>query len=77
MTCFTRAKASLQEHESQFTHKKAMEDSMVFMGQMESGHLSLQQQLQNQASATVQKTNKAILKSILKAIIFCGKQRLL
>ena len=28
----------------------AMDDSMAFMGQMECGHLSIQQQLQNHAS---------------------------
>ena len=53
----------------------AMDDSMAFMGQMECGHLSIQQQLQNQASITIQK-NRAILKSVLKAIIFCGKQNI-
>ena len=50
----------------------AMDDSMAFMGQMECGHLSIQQQ---QASITIQK-NRAILKSILKAIIFCGIQNI-
>ena len=49
----------------------AMDDSMVFMGQMECGPLSIQQQLQNQASITIQK-NRAILKSVLKAILFCS-----
>ena len=53
----------------------AMDDSMASMGQMECGHLSIQQQLQNQASITIQK-NRAILKSVLKAIIFCGKQNI-
>ena len=45
MTCFTRAKATLQEHNLQLIHKMAMDDSMAFMGQMECGHLSIQQQL--------------------------------
>ena len=36
-------------------HKMEMDDSMAFMGQMECGHLSIQQQLQNQASITIQK----------------------
>ena len=75
MTCFTRAKTTLQEHNLQLPHKMAMDDSMAFMGQMECGHLSIQQQLQNQASITIQK-NRAILKSVLKAIIFCGKQNI-
>ena len=48
---------------------------MVFMDQMECGHLSIQQQLQNQASITIQK-NRAILKPVLKAIILCGKQNI-
>ena len=48
---------------------------MAFMGQMEYGHLSIQQQLQNQVSITIQK-NRAILKSLLKAIIVCGKQNI-
>ena len=55
MTCFTRAKTTLQEHNLQLTHKMAMDDSMAFMGQMECGHLSIQQQLQNQASITIKK----------------------
>ena len=33
----------------------AMDDSMAFMGQMERGHLFIQQQLQKQASITIQK----------------------
>ena len=37
--------------------------------------LSIQQQLQNHASITIQK-NSAILKSVLKAITFCGKQNI-
>ena len=53
----------------------AMDDSIASMGQMECGHLSIQQQLQNQASITIEK-NRAILKSVLKAIIFCGKQNI-
>ena len=51
----------------------AMDDSVAFMGQIECGHLSIQQQLQNKASIINQK-NRAILKSVLKAIICCGKQ---
>ena len=54
-TCFTRAKTTLQEHNLQLTHGMAMDDSMAFKGQMECGHLSIQQQLQNQASITIQK----------------------
>ena len=50
MTCFTRAKTTLQDHNLQLTHKMAMDDSMVFMGQMECGRLSIRQQLQNHAS---------------------------
>ena len=65
MTSFTQAKTTLQEHNLQLTHKKAMDDSMVFMGQIECDHLSIQQQLQNQASITIKK-NRAILKSVLK-----------
>ena len=74
MTCFTRAKTTHQEHNLQLTHKMIMDGSMAFMGQMECGHLSIQQQLQNQASITIQKI--AILKSVLKTIIFCGKQNI-
>ena len=53
----------------------AMNDSMAFMGQIECGHLSIQQHLQNQASITIQK-NRAILKSVLNAIIFGSKQNI-
>ena len=75
MTNFTRAKQTLQEHDLQASHRQAMEDSATFMGQMESGHLSVDQQLTCQASEIV-KQNRLILKSILRAIIFCGKQNI-
>ena len=73
-TCFIQAKTTLQEHKLQITHKMAMDDSMASMGQKECGHLSIQQ-LKKQASITIQK-NRAILKYVLKAIIFCGKQKI-
>ena len=75
MTNFTRAKRTLQEHNVQTTHQRAMEDAAAFMGQMESGHLSVSQQLTSQASEIV-KQNRLILTSILRAIIFCGKQNI-
>ena len=75
MTNFTSAKKTLQEHNTQKTHRVAMEDAVAFLGQMESGHLSIDQQLQSQALETFKK-NRLILKSILKAIIFCGKQNI-
>ena len=53
----------------------AMYDSMAFVGQMKCSHLSIHQPLQNQASIIIQK-NRAILKSVLKAIIFWGKQNI-
>ena len=42
---------------------------------MECCHLAIQKRLQNQTSITIQK-NRAILKSVLKVIIFCGKQNI-
>ena len=69
ITCFTQTKTTLQEHNLQLTHKMAMDDSMALMGQMECGHLSIQQQLQNIASIT-KKKKSSILKSVLKAINF-------
>ena len=75
MTNFARAKKTLQEHNTQKTHRVAMEDAVAFLGQIESGHLSIDQQLQSQALETFKK-NRLILKSILKAIIFCGKQNI-
>ena len=52
-----------------------MEDAAAFLGHMERGHLSICQHLQSQATETFQK-NRLILKSILKAIIFCGRQNI-
>ena len=49
MTCFTRAKQTLQEHNVQATHRVALEDSAAYIGQMEDGHSSVEQQLQTQA----------------------------
>ena len=74
MTNFTRAKKTLQEHSAQKTHWLAAEDAVAFVGHM-SGHLTIGQQLQVQASET-QAKNRVILKSILRAIIFCGRQNI-
>ena len=73
MTCFTRAKQTLQEHNVKATHRVAMEDSEACIGQMEDGHSSVEQQLQTQAFDVIQR-NRAILRSILKAVRFCGRQ---
>ena len=35
MTCFTRAKQTIQGHYVQTTHRVAMEDSAAYIGQME------------------------------------------
>ena len=75
MNNFTRAKKTLQDHSTQKIHRIAMEDATAFLGQMESGHLSINQQLQSQAAETFMK-NRLILKSILKGIIFCGRQNI-
>ena len=42
---------------------------------MESGHLSVEQRLQSHAANTIQK-NGQILRSIIKCIIFCGRQNI-
>ena len=73
-TNFTRAKKTLQDHNTQKTHRVIMEDAVAFVGQMESGHLSIVQHLQSQALQTFK--NRLFLKSILKAIIFCGRQNI-
>ena len=52
-----------------------MEDSAAYIGQMEDGHSSVEQQLQTQAFDVIQR-NRAILRSILKAVIFCGRQNI-
>ena len=52
-----------------------MEDAAAFLRRMKRGHLSICQHLQSQATETFQK-NRLILKSILKAIIFCGRQNI-
>ena len=48
-------------------------DAIEFINRVESGRLSVYQSLQEQASTLVQ-SNRLKLKSILKTIIFCGKQ---
>ena len=48
-------------------------DAVDFMSRMERGSLSVHQLMQNEASALVQ-SNRHKIKSILKAIVFCGKQ---
>ena len=73
MTNFTRAKVTLQEHSKQSSHKMASMDAIDFMSRMEKEHLSVYQLVQNETSALVQ-NNRQKIKSILKAIVFCGKQ---
>ena len=75
MTCFTREKQTLQDHNVQATHRVAMGDSAAYIGQMEDGHKSVEQQLQTQAFDVIQR-NRAILENILKAVIFCGRQNI-
>ncbi len=73
MTNFTHAKVTLQEHDQQRTHKAASMSVVDFVRYMEKGSLSVQQQLQSQSRALVDR-NMVVLKSILKTIVFCGKQ---
>ena len=73
MTNFTRAKVTLQEHEKQVSHKMASEDTVAFISRVERGGPSIGQLLQKEASASILK-NRCKLKSILKSIVFCGKQ---
>ena len=47
----------------------------VFLGQKESGHLFVEQRLQSHAANTIQ-NNRQILRSIIKCIIFCGRQNI-
>lgn len=72
---FYPCKKTLQEHNIQKTHRLSVEDAESFVTQKERGHLSIQQQLQVQAKDTLAK-NHLILKSILRAIVFCGKQNI-
>lgn len=73
MTNFTRAKKTLQEHDNQSCHRIASLDLVEFMNRMEKGALNVYQYMQNEASVLVKK-NRLKLMSILKAIVFCGKQ---
>ena len=75
MVNLTRAKQTLRKHSAQVHHKSAVKDMAVFLGQMESGHLSVDQRLQSHAANTIQK-NRQILRSIIKCIIFCGRQNI-
>ena len=73
MTNFTRAKVTLQEHDQQHTHKIASMTAVDFVSCMEKGALSVQHQLRSQSRATVSR-NRCVVRSILKTIVFCGKQ---
>ena len=75
MTNFTRAKVTLQEHSDQSTHKNASLTVVDFINRMEKGALSVYQQMQDQASILVQQ-NRLKIESILKTIVFCGKQNI-
>ena len=68
-------KQTLQEHNVQAIHRVAMEDSAAYISQMEDRRSSAEQQLQTQAFDVIQK-NRAILRSILTAVIFCGRQNI-
>ena len=48
-------------------------DAIDFINRMEKGNLSVHQLMQEQASTLVQ-TNRLKLESILKTIVFCGRQ---
>ena len=61
MNNFTCAKKTLQDHSTQKIHRIMIEDATTFLGQMESGHLSINQQLQSQAFMK----SRLIFKSIL------------
>ena len=50
----------------------ASQDAVEFISRMEKGRASVCQLLQSESSACIVK-NRAILKSILKAIVFCGR----
>ena len=70
---FTRAKLSLQEHSKQNVHLMASMDVVDFKDRMERGSLSVHQLLRDHTSALVQ-SNRLKLLSILKTIVFCGRQ---
>ena len=73
MTNFTRAKVTLEEHNKQSCHKIASLDVIEFVTRMEKGSLNVYQYMQNEASELV-KQNRLKLLSILKTVVFCGKQ---
>ena len=75
MVNFTRAKQTLQEHSTQRFHQLSVEDTAVFTGQMERGYVSIGQQVQSQSARAIEKNRKVLL-SMLKAIIFCGRQNI-
>lgn len=63
------------EHNKQSSHKLASEGAVEFLSQMEKGKLSVSQLLQDEISCSIMR-NRQKLYSILKAIIFCGKQNI-
>ena len=75
MTNFTRAKQTLTEHSLQLSHNTSMSDTCQFVAMLQTGLLSVQNQLEHQANAKVRK-NREFLKGILKVIFFCGRQNI-
>ena len=75
MANFTRAKVTLVEHDKQSSNRMANQDAVEFISRMEKGKASVRQLLQSESSACIV-TNRAILKSILKAIVFCCRQNI-
>ena len=75
MVNFTRAKQTLREHSTQRFHQLSVEDTAVFTGQMERGYVSIGQQVQSHSARAIEKNRKVLL-SMLKAIIFCGRQNI-
>ena len=68
MVNLLRAKQTLRKHNTQVHHKSAVKDMAVFLRQMESGYLSVEQRLRSHAANPIQK-NRQILWSIIKCII--------
>ena len=64
---------TLKEHDTQNTHKYASKIAVDFLNHMEKGALFVKQQLLIQASANISR-NRPSIKSILKTIVFCGRQ---
>ena len=75
MRNFTRACQTLKEHACQISHTSSMESAAVFMDQMEGRALPVHSQAVTGRAKKIS-GNRRKISSIVKTIIFCGRQNI-